>query len=224
MIRKFKTLGLALVAVLALSAVVASAASAANYTASSYPVTGTATSAVGNDIFTTEAGTVECAGHFEGTLTEASTSLTVKAKYTGCKAFGFASATVSMNSCDYLFTEPAKQSAHNISTGLGEWTMQADVRCTGAPITIVAGNCEVTVGEQNPGGHATATNVATTTTPTHVPAHVNVKATVEGVNYTVTKDGFLCPFAGTGAKAGATYKQGNGIAFIPTTTVDSDIG
>jgi hypothetical protein len=78
MTRKFKTPGVALFAVLALSVVVASAASAKySYTASSYPTTGTATSALGHDTFITEGGRVECASHFQGTLTAASSSLTV---------------------------------------------------------------------------------------------------------------------------------------------------
>ena len=79
MIRKLKTLSVTLFAVLALTAVsasAASAASAASYTASSYPTTATGESQKGNDVFTTEAGTVVCKAHFEGTLSAASSDLT----------------------------------------------------------------------------------------------------------------------------------------------------
>jgi len=191
MIRKFKTLGLAMVAVLAMSAFVASAAQA-QYTASSYPATATATSALGNDVFTTEGGTVECASHFEGTLTEASSSLTVTPTYTSCKAFGFVSATVNMNGCAYIFDrESASSSA-------------ATVECpAGKSIQVIAGNCEVTIAAQSPTGSVSTSNGAGT---------VNAQANVTGIAYTVVKDGFLCPFGGTGAKTGGTYKQVNSVS------------
>jgi len=58
---RIKTLSMAIFAMLALSALAASAASAEGiYTSSSYPVTATATSEIGNDTFTTEGGNVEC--------------------------------------------------------------------------------------------------------------------------------------------------------------------
>jgi hypothetical protein len=213
MTRKLKMLGMAFVAVLALTAVSASAASATNYTASAYPTTGTGTSALGNDVFTTEGGKVECASHFEGTLTKASPELTVKAKYTSCKAFGFVNATVDMGTCDYLFTEPVGGVA------------PVDVTCTTTasepkvvdPITITAGTCKVTIGAQKTSGGATITNTGT---------DVTVQANVSGVGYNVVTDGFGCPFAGTGAKAGATYVQGSAITFdaVSPTTSSIDIG
>jgi hypothetical protein len=199
MTRKLKMLGMAFVAVLALTAVSASAASAASYTASSYPTTGTGVSAIGNDTFTTEAGTVECASHFEGTLaTEAKEELTVKAKYSNCKAFGFLNATVAMGSCDYLFETPSGSGS--------SWTATVDVDCTSSEIiTITAGTCKVTIGAQSPGGNVSITNNAG--------GDVSVDAGVTGIAYTVTQDGFGCPFAGTGAKTGATYTQHSAVTF-----------
>lgn len=206
MTRKLKTLGVALIAVFALTAVMASAASAVNYTASKYPTTGTGTSLKGNDVFTTEGGTVKCASHFEGTLTEAKNSMTVKATYTDCEAFGFLSATVDMGSCDYLFTEP---NASNNAV--------ADVQCTDStkPIRVVASTCEATIGAQTTTGHTNITNSA---------PNVSVRATVGGIKYTVTKDGFLCPFNGTGAKTGGTYNQESAITFASTNGATIDIG
>jgi len=206
MIRTLKILGVAFAAMLALSAVMASAASAEkSYTCSAYPCTGTGTSALGNDTFTTEAGTVECASHFEGTLAEASAHLTVKPKYSECR-LGFIGATVSMGSCDYTF-ETSKQIATDA------YTAPVEVRCTNAaePIRIIAGGgiCEVTVGQQTPGGHVIITN---TTTPVFN-GDVDVQATVTGIKYTVTKDGFGCPFSGTGAKEGASYIQHSEMTF-----------
>jgi hypothetical protein len=107
MTHKRKMLGMALVVALALTAVMVSAASAASYTASSYPTTGTGESAVGNDTLKTEGGVVECKSHFEGTLaTEAQENLDINAKYSNCKAFGFLNATVEMSGCRFRFTGP----------------------------------------------------------------------------------------------------------------------
>jgi len=196
MIRKFKTLGLAMVAVLAMSAFVASAAQA-QYTASSYPTTAKATSEVGNDVFTTEGGTVECKSEFSGTLSEASSTLTVTPHYTNCKAFGFATATVTMNECNYIF--------HRVTGESSEVTVNCPA---GKVITVVAGNCEATIGTQA----GKLSSVATSNSG----SHVNAQANVTKIAYTVTKDGFLCPFAGTGAKTGATYVQDEPVTLIPT--------
>jgi hypothetical protein len=206
MTRKLKTLGVALVAVFALTAVMASAASAANYTASSYGekgTTGTGISVKGNDVFTTEGGTVKCASHFEGTLTEASETLTVTPKYTECEAFGFLSATVNMNGCAYVFQAPS---------GSGDaYSAAVKVECPAEKvITITASTCEATVGAQSPSGSTAITNNTAA-------GDVSVKANVTGINYTVTKDGFLCPFNGTGAKTGGTYTQNEAITFDSAT-------
>jgi hypothetical protein len=208
MTRKIKMLGMALVAVLALTAVAASAASAASYTASSYPTTGTGESALGNDVFTTEAGKVECKSHFSGTLSAKSTDLTVKAHYTECRAFGFLNATVS--DCNYTFTEPTETSAD---------TYHAPVHVVTAPCTIAAGTCKVTVPTQGPLNSVEITNDTAS-------GDVTVKANVTGIKYTVTEDGFACPFGGTGEKTGATYTQVNAITFdaVSPSSATIDVG
>ena len=190
MTRKIKTLGVALVAVFALTAVMASAASAASFTASSYPTTGTGVSAIGNDVLMTEAGTVECAVHFEGTLVGESSDLTVTPTYTNCKAFGFVSAT--MTGCKYTFTAVSTTSAN------------VDVV---NPCTILVSNCHVTVPNQG--------------SLSHTEIEINFgffrfKKTWGKITYNVVKDGFLCPFNGTGEKTGATYNQGEAITFAST--------
>jgi hypothetical protein len=182
----------------------ASAASAASFTASSYPTTATGESAIGNDVFTTHGGTVECKAHFEGTLVEASSDLTVKTHYTDCKAFGFVSATVT--GCVYTFTAVS--------------TTSADVHVV-SPCTIIASNCHVTVDNQGPLSSVAITNNAT--------GDVSVKANVSGIHYTVVKDGFLCPFPGTGTTFGSgagagTYKQGSAITFDAVNPQTGSIG
>jgi hypothetical protein len=198
MTRKLKTLGVALVAVFALTAVMASAASAASYTSSTYPTTATATSAAGNDVFTTEGGTVECASHFVGTLSAASSSLTITPTYTGCKAFGFLEASVT--GCEYEVTAS--------STTLSN----IHIRKT---CTIKAGTCHITVHPQGPLSHVGTTNNAG--------GDVSLRATVQNISYTVITDGFLCPFNGTGAKTGATYKQGSAITFDAVSPASASI-
>ena len=71
---------------------------------------------------------------------------------------------------------------------------------------IHAGSCEVQIGSQ--------TNLKSVTTG-NSGNNVTAKANVTGIAYTVTKDGFLCPFGGTGAKTGATWTQNNAITLAP---------
>jgi len=198
MIRNLKTLGLALVAVLAMSAVVASAASALQFTASKYPTTVTATTALGNDVFTTEGGAVECEGHFEGESKEASETMTIKATYTKCKAFGFAEASVNMNGCDYVF-----HSNGVVDLECHKFNSKGETEKTG-PVIITAGACEVQITTQTG-----LESVALSNNGLHIDAKADVTVTKNspGIVYTVTKDGFLCPFGGTGSKTGGTYVQ-----------------
>jgi hypothetical protein len=195
MTRKLKTLGVALVAVFALTAVMASAASAASYTASSYPTTGTGTSAIGNDVFTTEGGAVECAAHFQAFLEAATSSLLVTPTYTSCKAFGFVEASVTGCSYNFTATSTTSSTVHVIS-----------------PCTIRASTCHVNVFAQGSLSSLATTNNAS--------GDISVKANVSGIVYHVVNDGFLCPFNGTGIKTGGTYKQGSAVTFdavIPST-------
>jgi len=200
MIRKLKTLGVAAFAVLALSAIGASAAQAANYTASAYPTSFTAETAKGNDTFTTEAGTVECKSHYSGSLSKASESITVNASYSNCEAFsGFASATVNMNGCDYTF-----------------YTSGAvDLNCGSKGVVITAGTCEAEIGGQTGLKSVTQKNVGN---------HITVDAAVKSINYTVLKDGFACPFGGTGAKTGASYTTHSAATVQSTSGTNIHIG
>jgi hypothetical protein len=209
MTRVFKGPGLVLLAVF-LFAVSASPASALKFTASTYPTVGTAESALGNDAFTTEAGKIECKSHFEGSIAAAQSTLTVKATYTKCQAFGFISATVSMNSCVFEFTSPTETAADTFSGA-------AHVRCSGEPALLVAGTCKATVGEQSPGGSVSGTDNTAT-------GDASVQANVNEINYTVTQDGIGCPFEGTGPKTGATYVQAQPVTVQATNGATIDVG
>jgi hypothetical protein len=191
MIRNLKVLGLAIGAVLALSAVMASAAMAVpTFTASSYPATATGSNTKGSEVFTTEGGKVECNSHFQGSLSAASTTLTVAPTYTGCEAFGFLEANVNTEGCTYVFHATELVSA-------GVYRSHVDVVCpAGKSIKIIAGTCRAEIKAQTGLTSAKTTNLASS---------VTVEPEVAKVAYTVTEDGFLCPFGSTGNKTDGTY-------------------
>jgi len=195
MIRKLKALGLVVVAVLAMSAIGASAAQAITLSSSSYPQTVEGSGTEIGEHFLTEAGKVEChLSKYTGTLSEASPTLRVTPIYETCKAFGFLNATVNTNGCHYLF----HATEHDSSTNT--YTAHVDVECTdGKVIEITSGTCKVSVGSQTGLTTVDITNMAVS------PPDLTVRPTVKGIAYTVTQDGFGCPFTGTGAKTGGEY-------------------
>jgi hypothetical protein len=185
MIRNLKVLVLAVGAVLAFTAMMASAASAASYTASAYPATIRGSHPAWDAVLTTEGGKVECATDWEGTLSAGSSTLTLRPNFWGCSAFGYLEATMNAEGCTYLF--------HATST----FSSTIDVVCpAGQSIKITAGSCKVEIK-----GQTGLKSVGTTNSGSSVIAKPNVT----GIAYTVTQDGFLCPFSGTGNKTGATY-------------------
>jgi hypothetical protein len=199
MIRKFRALGLALLAVTAFAALSAQAAQAVpQFTAAKYPATIDATGTGIGEKFVTEAGNVECeTSHFTGSLAAASSTLTVTPTYTTCKAFGFVNATVNTEECHYTFHATEQVSSH-------EHRAHVTVSCpAGQSIKITASTC---AAEVKGGQSLTTVDLTSTTTPT--PDDVDVRPTVTGIAYTVTNDGFLCPFSGTGAKTGGKYETG----------------
>jgi hypothetical protein len=201
MIRNFKALGLALVAILAMSVVVASAAQAekteAKITSQTnvYPLQLSATSTVGNEIFNTAGGKVECKGSYSASVGAASANVTATPTYTECKAFGFVAATVTMNGCAYKF---------NLTTIVkaDEYLAHVDLVCpAGKSVVITAGTCEVVVHAQTGLTHAGITNM-TPKEPAKEHGDITIDATVGaavggagGITYTLVKDGFGCPFA-----------------------------
>jgi hypothetical protein len=130
MTRNLKALGLALVAVFALSAMTASAASATDlFRSSATPVTLTGeqefTAGVG-DLFSTTAGTVEClTAKYHGTVaTSPTASVVVKPTYTSCFVAEIIPTKVDFGNCSYKFTidEPAGATTGSVhlECGVGE--------------------------------------------------------------------------------------------------------
>jgi hypothetical protein len=142
MIRNLKALGLALVAVLAMSAVAVSAAQAEGVvTAENYPVTLTGTQE-NNNIFKVGAvRSVECKkATLDSTLTgPTKTALTTTAAYGECSSSPSAlPATVNMNSCDYTLTANTPVAPAN-TTGSATVSVFCGTAGDGIHVTVYKG-------------------------------------------------------------------------------------
>jgi hypothetical protein len=180
MIRNSKLLGLALVAFLAITAVIASSASAAEFTASDYPATISGTQSAAHR-FEVGGGTVTCnTATFSGTQSGASVNQTIDPTYTGCTAFGFINSTVTGfkntgGSCDYSFN------ANGVNT----------LVCPSGDVKIDAGPCSVTLEASK--NTALKSNTYTNNTPSA--GRITAHTAVTNIHAVVTS-GFGCPVAG----------------------------
>jgi hypothetical protein len=137
MTRNLKVLGLALVAMLTMGVMAASASAAMFHS----EIEGTTTiegSQVGTNTFVTDSGTIHCTtAGFSGSATGTEiTDVTVSFDYTGCRSTGFieANVTVDPNGCTYTIT------SHGIIHITG---------CTNAnhSIVVTAPFCTIEIGE-----------------------------------------------------------------------------
>ena len=137
MTRNLKALGLALVAVFAMSVVGASAASAATeFHAEKAPVTLTGSQHAGEDVFTTDAGTVSCenASYVGSQATATALTSSATPSYSGCHATFGLNTTIDVNECKYIFHSDTKK---------------VDISCpSGKVLAVTAPGCEITVGSQ----------------------------------------------------------------------------
>ncbi|HEX5762980.1 MAG TPA: hypothetical protein VFY04_07650 [Solirubrobacterales bacterium] len=156
MIRNLKTLGLAMVAALALSAVAASTASAeleGGFTAENgtYPLHVHGVDGEGTNALTAGGAPVECEeASYTGTLAEPSPTLKLDLSFENCVA-GALTATVTVNGCTYDFHV-------GTGTGNGDWHGEAGLTCPSKPLEIHFYNakphsaatevCTVTIGTQ----------------------------------------------------------------------------
>ncbi len=213
--RVFKAFGLTLVAVCALGAVMASGASAAEFTAFNTTTNlhegGTAK---GTDLsepaFTvnSEALQVKCATNtYEGkSATGTEPTPKVKPTYTACNAFLFGgkvgSATVNTTGCEYEF-HIAAGGGPDVYTGTTSIVCPAGV--TGIDITTSNG-CEFVV----PAAKNTAVNGNTYRNTTETkPTEVDVETSATNVHTTVVKGGALNCGIATGATATAGTMKSN---------------
>lgn len=204
---KIKTLGVAVVAVLAMSAVVASAAQASHFTATKYPaiITGEQEEkgAGIENFFEVNAGKVaktECEiAKFKGTLAAASETLSMAPTYEKCSTTLGTAATIDTEGCTYLFHAGA------VIAGTGEdsWSGTVDIVCpAGKKIKVTAPSgaigCTIEIGSQNGLGAITYTNITTAK-----PEDVTVDVNVEKIAYNVVNN-FACPLT-TGNFANGKY-------------------
>jgi len=202
MIRNFKTLGLALIVVFALSAVVASAASAQQGTLTSDgPVTliGDETGAAQNRL-TAFGAFVECPGSIytghknavtpHGLISSGETTATLTPHYNqaneNCVATLGWKATVHMNGCDYVI-----HLGETTGGVAGTYGVTFDVICPAGKeitVTLFTNNADLTSGTQAcvlhvkeqkglAGAHATDTGNG----------HIDLTGTVEGIHVTKSK-------------------------------------
>jgi hypothetical protein len=160
--RKIKTLGVVLASVFAMSAIGASAASAAEFHSAIHPQEIHGTQTTGH-VFTTNAGTVTCKkATFTGTTSaKTSATQTLSPDYNECTAFGFINVPIHENGCAYIFD----------ASGTTE------VECPeGKKIEITAPFCTTTVGPQHiAGGMSFANNAG----KTDINATTNIKTEID---------------------------------------------
>jgi len=180
MIRNFKFFGVAVTALLAMSAMAVSSASADTFQSEENKVVTLTGSQEGTDVFTVQAGEVKCSSvKYTGTqATSPETTIKAKPTYSGCTFAGLA-ATVNTGVCEYVF---------HINDAAGDTTGTADIVCTSGEITVTApsvgtAKCIVHVPPQNGLKTVTYKNVAGVG-PTR---EITVEANLSEITYSQTK-------------------------------------
>jgi hypothetical protein len=202
MFRNLKVLGLALIAVLAMSVVAASAAQAEptmELGAATAEIEGEQTT---GHTFTVDGTSIECttAKFTSGSVANGSTWVTAHPEYTGCTAFGFLNSSVNTTGCNYeAMANGAEGTEMNFAGELKVVCSGTNKIIIKAPASLPV--CEATVGNQT---IPAATSGMKWTNNTVSPMDVILHNTNTPVEVTKTKDGFGCPFSGTGATTG-TY-------------------
>jgi hypothetical protein len=183
--KNIKILGLALIAMCAMSSVAASSALAVEFHAEEAPV-GIMASQTTAQVFTANAGPISCKeASFTGESANAVTpELRIFAEYNNCTFLGVANVKVNMGGCHYVFHA-------------GGTVDVVGATCATNPISFSAEGCTVTVGPQNGLGPIKYVNKGAGKT-----RDVEVEANVSGIKYTQT--GIGCVLQGTFANG--TYK------------------
>ena len=184
MIRNLKTLGLAVMAMFALTAVAASAAQAIEFHSEIENTTVTASTEAGsNSVFDAAGASISCASAtFTGTqATKTSPTVTVTPAYSNCTFLGVLNVPVKTNGCQYTFHANGEADVTGAS-------------CTA--ITFEATGCKVEVKKQTGLKEVTFTNIGAGAT-----REVTVTPHVIGITYTSSG---LCPKNGTFADGNYT--------------------
>jgi len=190
MTHKYKALGLAMTAMFAFGAIAAQGAPASPLTVNSglskLFITGT-NHGFSTHTFTAEPGLHATCTHalYKSSATPTSgaiNEITLTPEYTGCSAFGFATAHVKHNGCTYTLTTPTKLKAGEVTWG----KEQIHVVCPEGkkieitPTSFGVSPCTGFIGSQTPtAGHLVARNLANE-------FELTDEMTVEGITYTST--------------------------------------
>jgi hypothetical protein len=211
MIRKFKALGLALVAVFAMGSVAATMAQATAGTLTTSPAAKTVIvtgEQVGDhelvltdhEVEPGKFASAKCKkAVFTGTsgVVTGATSVTLHPEYTECSVFGFF-IMINTTGCDYLL-----KNGTPTADGLG-WHVTTDLVCTGgAVVKLVAATCEILIGPQSGLLTSQMTNSGAASPETAMDLLLHGKVT--GIKYTVVKDNIGCPLKGTGSFSKGDY-------------------
>jgi hypothetical protein len=207
MIRNFKALGLAFVAVLAMGAVMASGASAAKIVGSAGAVNIHGAQATNHEFVLTDNSNLKTTcttATFTGSIPAGGTSTPEAIPiYSGCTAFGLNS-TIHTTGCKYVF--------HIGTFNAAGTPASVDVECGSGAITITTLTCEVKVDTQT----GPESKGLTANTGTNTGTDVLLDTSVTQIAYTVTKDGIGCPL-----KAVGSYTEGD---YTGTTTLTAETG
>lgn len=209
MTRKLRPIGLALVAALAIGAIGASAAQATQFHTKGgvYPATVTGVHLT-NQIFKfdVEAGKnneLICKkASFSGTLSKASTQLTIHPTYEECTFSGI-NATVNTEKCNYVFNSGAKINPD-------EYTGTLDIECEPNQfINVVTTTCEIHITPQN--GLKEIILIDSTAA-----GNILTEFNLAAFSYSITKDGAGCPLTGVETRVDGSTTKGTGAKFSAT--------
>jgi hypothetical protein len=203
--RKLKVVGAAMVAVLAVTAMAASAQAKTFH--SDINTTFLLGTQAESNVFTTKAGTVKCStATFTGEITGTSVEkATVTPAYGTCKAFG-QNATVTSSGCQYVLN--ANGSIEKIQGCLNG-------AYGGFVIDVPTGECTVKVPNQTPGtttiDYTNEELKEGTAEQKTNSKDILVRSTVAQIKYEVVGPGTICGTAGT-------YEGANGASYSGTVT------
>lgn len=148
-------------------------------------------------VLTVEGNKIECESFTgeTGLMSSPNTSYEFQPNFSGCSAFGFLEATFTTTGCKWIHT-PGLRSNSNIDT----YTATMHISCPeGKAIKVTAGTCEAEMINNTTVTEGLEYINQTTASPKQ---DVTMKATDAPIHWQKTKDGFLCPFSGTGATTG----------------------
>lgn len=185
--RRYWAVGLALIVALTASAAIAAVAEAeGEFEAASYD---SETTIQHNTTFGWWFVDIYCnKGHTFHKVTESESAISVAAEFEECEANETFPATIETNGCEEVFELSETLSEDHYSATMG-------ISCPeGQKIVVVTETCEIQVGSQS-GVQGVEYISNTEASPVQ---DLTMIANVEEIQYTVTKDGILCPLPGTG--------------------------